>query len=144
MDTQIYSAQNPAPTKRARKPTILFIDDDQDQLVLFQAMLAQKGYDVVGANSAEDGLTKLRSLKIDLVITDIMMPQMDGCQFTYLLRKMTNLSKIPVIAVTAGTDDLEADALQHGADRFCSKNKAHFKLAGQIEELLSGTVKAAH
>ena len=116
-------------------PTILFIDDDPDQLALFEALLTSNNYRVTTAQDGFEGLKKLKDESIDIVICDARMPGMSGVDFVYRLRKKRKFSHLPVIIVTAGTEDLEIPALQMGADLFCPKSQARKLLPLQIELL---------
>ena len=78
---------------------IMVIEDDKNLRRLMQACLEQEDYEVTLAEDGEDALEKLDSVHVDLFICDIMMPRMDGYEFTRILREADY--KQPVLMVTA-------------------------------------------
>jgi len=82
---------------------ILIIDDDHDSLDLLEVILF-RDYELSTAVNGFEGLTKAQELRPDCILTDIMMPVMDGIGFINNLRKHPDLGKTPVIAVTSFTD----------------------------------------
>jgi two-component system, cell cycle response regulator DivK len=103
--------------------TILIIDDDSRNIFALSAVLKAKGYQVVSALSAMEGITRLKNNKnISVVLLDIMMPDMDGYQAIAAIRSSEQISKIPIIAVTAQAmvGDREK-SLEAGADNYISK-----------------------
>jgi two-component system, cell cycle response regulator DivK len=103
--------------------TILIIDDDSRNIFALTAVLKAKGYQVVSALSAMEGITRLKNNKnISVVLLDIMMPDMDGYQAIAVIRSSEQISKIPIIAVTAQAmvGDREK-TLEAGADNYISK-----------------------
>ena len=79
---------------------ILIIDDDEKILTVFERFLKGKGYDVVCAKDGRAGLQVLEEQPLDLVITDIMMPDIDGLEVVLAMRE--NNPDIPVIAISGG------------------------------------------
>jgi len=102
---------------------ILIVDDDYDQLILFEAMLKKCGFDVVTANSATEAVEVLMSgEKITLVITDVMMPQIDGESLIRAIRSSEKYEDLPIIALTAGCIEAqEWTKRDDGPDMFCLK-----------------------
>ena len=78
---------------------ILIADDDKHTRILFSAVLRKAGYNVFTAENGKDALMMLDKTHIDLVLLDIMMPEMDGFEFTEIIRKSGN--SIPILMVTA-------------------------------------------
>jgi len=78
---------------------ILVVDDDKSMRMLFKALLEQEKYIVFTAENGEDALRVMDEEHIDLVILDIMMPKMDGYEFTRTLRKVNN--NLPILMVSA-------------------------------------------
>jgi len=85
-------------TKMAK---ILLVDDDPDFVEATKAVLESKPYQVITALSGEEGLKKAREEKPDLVLLDIIMPEVDGFQVCQQLKKDPQLSQIPVIMITS-------------------------------------------
>lgn len=78
---------------------ILVVDDDKNTRRLMQAVLQNEGYSVLDAKNGEDALAVMDTEHVDLVVLDIMMPQMDGYEFTETLRKSNN--NLPILMVSA-------------------------------------------
>ena len=81
------------------KPTILIIEDDDNQRLLYSEDLAWVGYDVIAASSAQDGLRALQESAVDVVLLDIAMPGMDGIEALGKILDYDN--QLPVILNTA-------------------------------------------
>ncbi len=84
---------------------VLLIDDDASVRGFFRQVLEGAGYGVVEASSARNGLRLLRERPIDLVITDILMPDMDGLEVTRVLHR--DFPKVKVIAISGGQQDID-------------------------------------
>lgn len=101
---------------------ILAIDDNPANLALVSAILQHAGYDVVEAETAEEGLASLPAQPPDLVLVDIALPGMDGLAFTRALKAQPRLAHIPVLAVTAfAMKSDEQKALDAGCDGYVTK-----------------------
>jgi DNA-binding response OmpR family regulator len=81
--------------------TIFVMDDDLALQMVLEIALRESGYDVVLANNGADGLTMLETIKPDLIISDIMMPQMDGVETFGRLRERIQDEGIPILILTA-------------------------------------------
>ncbi|MBP9674902.1 MAG: response regulator, partial [Bacteriovoracaceae bacterium] len=103
--------------------TILLVDDDIRNIFALTAALEQKGARIVVARNGKEALEKLtENSRIDLVLMDIMMPEMDGYQATREIRKRKHLMKLPIIAVTArATHQDRVLCMQAGANDYLSK-----------------------
>ncbi|HVE08749.1 MAG TPA: response regulator [Paraburkholderia sp.] len=93
-----------------RLPTILLIDDEQDLLAAWALLLELEGFHVVTAVEARKGVELAHRLHPALVITDLMMPEMDGTQVCLALRADPSLDDVPVILWSA-SPDIPDDAL---------------------------------
>lgn len=99
--------------------SILVIDDDDDLLDLLTRVLGQRGARVDTAASAEEGLRQFHARQPDLVLLDIMLPEIDGWQVCEQIRR---LSGVPVIMLTAlGQDEYIVRGLDSGADDYVPK-----------------------
>ena len=78
---------------------ILVVDDDKNSRLFLSALLEEAGYTVTAATDGEDALEKMDRSHVDLVVLDIMMPKMDGYEFTRLLRESDN--NLPILMVSA-------------------------------------------
>jgi CheY-like chemotaxis protein len=121
--------------------TILIIDDDEAVLGLFSQFLEAKDYAVLQAADGREGLRLFDTDPPDLVITDIMMPEMDGLEILQNLRKTS--PDLPVIAISGGMRNATINFLPHaktfGACRVFEKPVALSDLLQAVEELLGGT-----
>jgi nitrogen regulation protein NR(I) len=99
---------------------VLIVDDEPNLRKILSAQLTRDGYDVLTAEDGEQGLHLLRENHIDLVITDLKMPKVDG--MTLLKRALEEEPELPVVVVTAhGTIDTAVEALKSGAFDFVTK-----------------------
>jgi DNA-binding response OmpR family regulator len=98
---------------------VLIVDDDQDTVFLLKQILRLAGFDVLGAVSGEEALKKINKESPDIVLLDIMMPEMDGWDTFAQIREMT---EVPVIAITALTMNEDVvKGLRHGMDDYIIK-----------------------
>jgi len=86
---------------------ILCIEDETEMIELFRLILGRKGYDVSGATGGEDGLRKVRETTPDLVLLDLMMPDMGGWEVYQQMKADDNTKNIPVIIVTAKAQSID-------------------------------------
>ena len=101
------------------KPKVLFIDDDHELCELIQLMLTEMGFEVEVANNGLAGLQKAYSFKPDVIVLDVMMPNMDGWQTCARFREMTD---VPIIMLTAlGSQEEVIKGLNLGADDYLPK-----------------------
>jgi DNA-binding NtrC family response regulator len=101
-------------------PGILIVEDESKLLRLLELSLSEEGFSVHPVTSAEDGLTRLNRNTIDLVITDLKLPGMDGLEFLQTIKR-TNAS-LPVIVMTAfGTVETAVEAMKAGASDYVLK-----------------------
>ena len=122
---------------------ILCIDDEKEIIDLIRLILARKGYEVAGATSGDEGLAKARSWKPDLVLLDLMMPDMDGWEVFHRIRADESLAEIPVIVVTARAQSIDRVLGLHVArvNDYISKPFTPQDLIESVERVL--TRKAA-
>jgi two-component system NtrC family response regulator len=100
--------------------TILVVDDEKNYLVVLSAFLSEEGYESLTVNNAQDALEIVESTDLDLVLTDMKMPSMDGIE---LLRRIKEKAPdLPVVMMTAyGTVEKAVEAMQLGAFNFIQK-----------------------
>jgi len=123
--------------------TILIADDNQDNLYLLQSMLASSGHTVVMATNGAEALEKARKSPPDLIISDILMPVMDGFSLCNAWEQDPILKDIPFVFYTGTYTDPKDEqfALSLGADRFIVKPKEPAVLLKIIADLLAGPRK---
>lgn len=118
---------------------ILVVDDDELVLVALVELLSPKGFTVNTALSASQALEKVNKTHFDLLILDIIMPQMDGYELCRKIRTLKGYSEIPIIMLTAKSgEEAEKKGLEAGADLFLPKPIAPAELLDLIEKTLKG------
>ncbi|MFV9857270.1 PleD family two-component system response regulator [Rickettsia sibirica] len=102
--------------------TILVVDDIELNIKLLTAKLLKEYYTVLTANSGKEALAILKKEKIDIILLDVMMPEMDGCEVCKTIKTDPETTHIPVVMVTALSDiDDRVKGLEAGADEFLTK-----------------------
>ncbi len=102
--------------------TILVVDDIEPNIKLLTAKLLKEYYTVLTANSGKEALAILKKEKIDIILLDVMMPEMDGCEVCKTIKTDPETTHIPVVMVTALSDiDDRVKGLEAGADEFLTK-----------------------
>lgn len=118
------------------KPSMLIAEDSSDMRRFLSDSL-RPFYQVIEAKNGKDALVKLEKYQIDVIISDIMMPVMDGIEFTRKIKENIEFSHIPVILLTAKTDKAtKLEGMQTGADAYVEKPFSLKLLQAQIENLL--------
>jgi two-component system alkaline phosphatase synthesis response regulator PhoP len=116
---------------------ILVIEDDPASLRLTQYILEHRDYEVLTAVNGLDGLKKAQSEEPDLVVTDIMLPGMDGFDICYQLRAEPRTAKIPVLMLSAKAREADKETgLKVGADGYITKPVDPEEIISRIEALL--------
>ena len=118
--------------------SVLIVNDDPDQLKLMGSLLAKAGYAVVTAVDGVDGLTRAKSERPDVVISDVSMPRMDGLEFCREMRADTELKTVPILLVTALQKDTESAVagLRAGADDYLEIPFDSARLVAKVSRLL--------
>ena len=83
---------------------ILFIDDDEGYLAIMTGILSQKGYEIVKATDGKLAREALEGEKIDLIISDVFMPTLDGIRFHSYVREFSHVKEVPFIFISAHDD----------------------------------------
>lgn len=115
---------------------ILVVDDVPENLRLLDAVLAPHGYDVVSATDGRRALELVESVNPDLVLLDVLMPQMDGYAVCRRLREREETAVLPVIMVTSSVGPEKRQAIEAGADDFIPKPFDHHELLTRVRSLL--------
>ena len=121
---------------------ILLIDDHQTVFRLLEAIVRIKGYTLIYAESGQQGIVVARQEQPDLILLDVMMPDIDGFKVCQYLKENEDTKDIPIMFLTArGSDgDLETGR-KAGADGFMTKPFQTIEVLKQIELLLSKKTK---
>ncbi len=123
-------------SENTNRPTVLVIDDNTD-IRQYERTLLQDEYVVLEAADGKEGLAVALKEVPDLVICDVMMPVMDGLEFTKQLKTNTATSHIPVIMLTAkNLEEHRVEGYEHGADSYITKPFHSKVLLARIENLL--------
>jgi len=121
---------------RDGKPKILVVDDVPENVRLLEAVLAPRGYDVVLATDGRTALDLVESADPDLVLLDVVMPEMDGYAVCRELREREDTAVLPVIMLTSSVGPEKTQAIEAGADDFIPKPFNHHELLTRVRSLL--------
>lgn len=130
-------ARQPLPASpRDPPPTILIVEDSPDGRQALQTLLAGQGYRLAFAENGLDGLAQAIELIPDLILLDIMLPELDGLEVCRRLRATPALAEVPIILVTA-LDDRETriQGIMAGADDFISKRFDGTELRARVRTI---------
>jgi len=129
-------SQAPETLREAGKPVVLIVEDNADVRTYVRGFL-EKQYTVEEAENGKAGLEKAREMGIDLVISDIMMPVMDGVQLCRELKGDDRTSHIPVVLLTArATPEGKLEGLDIGADDYVVKPFDARELMARVKNLI--------
>jgi DNA-binding response OmpR family regulator len=118
----------------SKKSVVLVVDDDIRMLRMMKRMLELEGFQVIISNSGDMALKSFEKDTPDLVLLDIMMPEMDGYTVCQRIREF---SQVPIIMVTARGDDKEkVEGLNIGADDYVTKPFSASELAARVRAVL--------
>ena len=127
----------PRPQPKGQVPTVLVVEDNPDMIRFISALLGHD-YNVRSATDGEQGLRYATEHRPDLIISDVMMPVMDGLEMGRELRKSPATSAIPLIYLTArGAPDDRVQGMGSGADTYLAKPFRNEELLASVESLLS-------
>ena len=119
------------------KATILYVEDNPENRVLIQRILMVEGYTVIFAENAMEALASAKQEKLDLILMDINLPDVDGYTLTSQLRQMPNINGIPILALTANVMKGDRErSLEAGCDGYIQKPIDVDELPGQIAQYL--------
>ncbi|HHX65333.1 MAG TPA: response regulator transcription factor [Chloroflexi bacterium] len=121
----------------SHKARLLLVDDDATLIKALEIYLSRAGYEIHSAANGVEGLRKLFDLRPDLVVLDVMMPQLDGWETCQRIRDM---STVPIIMLTArGQESERVKGLELGADDYVAKPFSLKELEARIEAILRRT-----
>ena len=126
------------PLFQATKSTIMVVDDDPDLVDIFRARLEHREFNVMCFYSGSQALAGVKKQKPNLIVLDIMMPEMYGLEVLRRLKAAPETSSIPVILLTALDEDVDRlRGYKLGADHYISKPFKSANLMTVIDHLLS-------
>jgi DNA-binding response OmpR family regulator len=118
-------------------PRVLLIEDSETERALITARLLGNGYEVLGAVNGREGLSRLYQSRPDIVVLDVVMPELDGWK---TLEHIRDVSNVPVIMLTERDAELErVRGLREGADDYLGKPYSPAELVARIEAVLRRT-----
>src|SRR5690242_4296535 len=116
---------------------ILVIDDEPDALELVAYNLKQAGFSVVTAKDGAEGLEKVKSTSPDLIVLDVMLPEMDGFSLCRVFKNTPVTANIPIIMLTAKAAEIDRVlGLELGADDYLTKPFSPRELVLRVKKLL--------
>lgn len=119
------------------QPSILVIDDEPDNFDVVETLLDGENYQLYYAPSGQQALNRLESFQPDLILLDVMMPDLDGIQVCHHIKTDLQWQAVPIIMVTALTDKEDlARCLATGADDFISKPVNGVELRARVHSML--------
>lgn len=121
---------------------ILIIDDDLDTLKLVGLMLQKQGYQIIASNNGAQGITQAEKEGPDLILLDVMMPEIDGYEVAKRLRANPLTANIPILMFTAKTQlDDKVSGFESGADDYLTKPTHPAELSSHVKALLARSNK---
>ena len=119
------------------KAKILVVDDEPDALELIEVNLKAAGFEVLVADDGREALQKARASTPDLILLDVMLPEMDGLEVCKTLRRDTATARIPIIMLTARAAEMDRVlGLELGADDYITKPFSPRELILRVKNLL--------
>lgn len=119
------------------KQVLLIVDDNEDMRDFLKENFKET-YHIIQAENGKKGLDKIKQMNVDLIISDLMMPEMDGLEFCKILHGNILYSHIPIILLTAKTDiQSKIEGISSGADAYVEKPFSISLLKARIENLIA-------
>jgi type II secretory ATPase GspE/PulE/Tfp pilus assembly ATPase PilB-like protein/ActR/RegA family two-component response regulator len=135
------SATTQPQKKTSLKRRVLVVEDDENMRMILNMLLSRALYDVVEACDGRAALESILSNPPDLVVTDLMMPELDGADLVAIMKRDPRTSMIPVLLLTAvASEETELKLLSCGADDFVSKTTDQKILLARVEKLINRSV----
>ncbi len=118
---------------------LVYVEDDAEMIELVRLILGRRGFKVIGAEGGWEGLETMRREKPDLVLLDLMMPDLDGWEVFQQMKADENLKNIPVIVITAKAQTIDRVLGLHIAkvDDYISKPFSPPELIASVERVLA-------
>ena len=127
---------------RSARSSVLIVDDSTTNVVLTTSILERAGYHCLSAENAADGISLAKLAKPDVILMDMGLPDMDGCDATHILREDPTTKDIPIIMVTAYAMRSDAErARVAGCDDYLTKPIDRQKLCERVEALIGRTTR---
>jgi DNA-binding response OmpR family regulator len=122
------------------QPTVLIVDDEPEFVELVSWVLRKEGFGVESAFDGLEALDKARSALPDVILLDLMLPELDGTAVCEILRQLPSTAKIPILMVTGcATDACKIVALNAGVDEYLVKPCSPRELVSRVNAVLKST-----
>jgi DNA-binding response OmpR family regulator len=123
---------------------IVCIEDEPEMIELIRLILGRRGFDVHGASGGKEGLELVREMHPDLVLLDLMMPEMDGWEVYQQMKADTSIRDIPVVVVTARAQNIDKVLGLHIAkvDDYIAKPFGPQELMDSVEKILGQKISS--
>jgi CheY-like chemotaxis protein len=119
-----------------REATILIIENDPSDRLLLEKVLSSRGYRCLSVTHGREALDLLERVQVNLILTDLLMPVLDGQRTAQLIRSRPGMERVPIVAVTAYPPDEARSAGPSGYDEYLLKPFKPRQLLDLVERLL--------
>jgi two-component system cell cycle response regulator DivK len=120
-----------------QKKTVLLVEDNEDNLVVYRTILEHVGYRVLEARDGEEGISRARSARPDIILMDISIPKLDGWQATIRLKGDSDTAGIPIVALTAhALEEDRVKAMRSGCDGYLAKPVEPRRVVKEVEKFI--------
>ena len=127
----------PVTTPGTHQPTILIIENEVSNRLLIERVLSTRGYRCISASNGQEALNILDKESVELILTDLSMPVLDGYRTTQLIRERPAMANVPIVAVTAyALNDENEAAMQIGCNEYLTKPFKPRQLLEVVDRLL--------
>lgn len=125
------------PTPRTGQATILIVENEVSNRILVERVLSTRGYRCLSASNGREALDILDHEHVDLILTDLSMPVLDGYRTMQLIRERPGLANVPIVAVTAyALNDESEAAMKIGCNEYLTKPFKPKQLLEVVDRLL--------
>lgn len=136
-ESDVHSLSQKNDQKKHEDITVLIVDDEFTNRIVLKGTLAKYGYDVIQAENGQDAVELYREHRPDLIIMDVMMPEMDGYTAAKLIKEEAGEQIVPILFLTAIIDEEAlAKCIESGGDDFLSKPYSPVILKARVDALL--------
>ncbi len=127
-------------TPTVRTPAILIVENEVSNRILIERVLSTRGYRCISASNGQEALDLLDREPVDLILTDLSMPVLDGYRTTQLIRSRPQMANVPIVAVTAYALSDEGEAAKRiGCTEYLTKPFKPRQLLELVDRLLPTT-----